>query len=120
MEGGPQDRWGMFSFPLYERLKAAAPEFEEVAAFQAGRDRPSVRRKGSSAPAKPLNSEYVTGNYFSTLGVKAFGGRLISPDDDKPSSQPAIVISHHTWQSEYGGDPSVLALRSLLKEGRSP
>ena len=36
VEGGPQDRWGMFSFPLYERLKAAAPEFEEMAAFQAG------------------------------------------------------------------------------------
>src|ERR1700720_2898189 len=36
-EGGPQDRWGMFSFPLYERLKAEAPEFEEVAGFQAGR-----------------------------------------------------------------------------------
>src|SRR5258705_11068851 len=37
VEGGPQDRWGMFSFPLYERLKSQAPEFEEVAAFQAGR-----------------------------------------------------------------------------------
>src|SRR5436305_5286691 len=36
VEGGPQNRWGMFSFPLYERLKAATPEFEEVAAFQAG------------------------------------------------------------------------------------
>jgi hypothetical protein len=34
--GGPQDRWGMFSFPLYERLKSETPEFEEVAAFQAG------------------------------------------------------------------------------------
>ena len=36
VEGGPQDRWGMFSFPLYERLKAETPEFEQVAAFQAG------------------------------------------------------------------------------------
>src|SRR5437870_10484652 len=72
VEGGPQDRWGMFSFPLYERLKTQAPEFEEVAAFQAGGQRLSVRRKGSSLAAKPLRSEYVTGNYFSTLGVKAF------------------------------------------------
>src|SRR5881628_4251826 len=31
VEGGPQDQWGMFSFPLYERLKDEAPEFEEVA-----------------------------------------------------------------------------------------
>src|SRR5437764_11352788 len=36
VEGGPQDRWGMFSFPFYERLKAETPEFEELAAFQAG------------------------------------------------------------------------------------
>ena len=47
VEGGPQDRWGMYSFPLYERLKAQAPEFEEVAAFQAGGERLSVRREGS-------------------------------------------------------------------------
>src|ERR1700678_4170295 len=32
VEGGPQNRWGIFSFPLYERLKAASPEFEQVAA----------------------------------------------------------------------------------------
>jgi hypothetical protein len=36
VEGGPQGRWGMFSFPLYERLKAATPEFEEITAFYAG------------------------------------------------------------------------------------
>src|SRR3982074_1516075 len=41
VEGGPQDKWGMFSFALYQRLKAEAPEFEEVAAFQAGRWRMS-------------------------------------------------------------------------------
>src|SRR5947209_3107812 len=70
VEGGPQDRWGMFSFPLYERLKAQAPEFDEIAAFQAGGSRFGVRREGSSAPAKPLSAEYVTGNFFSTLGVR--------------------------------------------------
>src|ERR1700730_9466127 len=44
VEGGPQDKWGMFSFALYQRLKVETPEFEEVAAFQAGRWRMSVRR----------------------------------------------------------------------------
>src|SRR5271169_6775491 len=32
VEGGPQDRWGMYPYALYERLKAEAPEFEDVAA----------------------------------------------------------------------------------------
>src|SRR6201982_785172 len=33
VEGGPQDRWGMYSYPLFERLKAEMPEFEDVTAF---------------------------------------------------------------------------------------
>ena len=107
VEGGPQNRWGMFSYPLYERLKAESPEFEEVAAFQAGPRRMSVRRQGESA-AKPLRAEYVTGNYFSTLGVGAFGGRVFTPADDLPASPPVAVLSHHAWQTTYGSDPTVL------------
>src|ERR1017187_3457467 len=108
VEGGPQDRWGMFSYPLYERLKAQAPEFEQVAAFQAGGARLSVRREGTTNAARPLRSEYVTGNYFGTLGVRAFGGRVLTPEDDQPSAPPVAVISHHSWQADYGADPSVV------------
>src|SRR5207302_4333912 len=68
VEGGPQDRWGMFSYPLFERLKAETPEFEEVTAFQAGNWQLSVRRQGVESAARPLRSEFATGNYFSVLG----------------------------------------------------
>jgi predicted permease len=108
IEGGPQNKWGMFSFPLYERLKAESPEFEEVMAFQAGRWRLSVRREGVDLAARPLRSEYVTGNYFSTLGVGAFGGRVFTPEDDKAGAQPVAVLSHRAWQTMYGADPSVV------------
>src|SRR6202171_1091755 len=53
VEGGPQDRWGMYSFPLFERLKTQTPEFEEVAAFQAGRAELSVRRQGIDSASRP-------------------------------------------------------------------
>jgi hypothetical protein len=108
VEGGPQDRWGLFSYPLFERLKAATPEFDQVAAFQAGGARFGVRRQGVDAGARPLRGEFVTGNYFTTLGVGAFGGRVLAPDDDVPSAAPVVVLSHHVWQSTYGGDPSVV------------
>jgi predicted permease len=108
VEGGPQDRWGMFSLPLYERLKSETPEFEEVAAFQAGGSQFSVRREGAEASPRPLRSEYVTGNYFSTLGIRAFGGRLITPNDDRPAAPPVAVLSHHAWQTIYGSDPAVV------------
>src|SRR6516225_9439155 len=95
VESGPQDRWGMFSYPLYERLRAAAPEFEDLAAFQAaGGNRLAVRREGVEASARPLRSEYVTGNYFHTFGITAFGGRVLAPDDDRASAAPVAVISH--------------------------
>ena len=108
VEGGPQDTWGMYSYPLYERLKAETPEFEEVTAFQAGRWRLGVRRQSVESVARPLRSEYVTGSYFSTLGVRAFGGRLFTPDDDKPAAPPVAVLSHRVWQTAYASDPSVV------------
>src|SRR5262245_16260454 len=108
VQGGPQDRWGMFSFPLFERLTAAAPEFQELAAFQAGGARLSVRRQGVDAAARPPRAEYVTGNYFTTFGVGAFGGRVFTIADDTASSPPVAVISHQIWETVYGGDPSVI------------
>src|SRR5271169_1093450 len=44
VEGGPQDNWGMYTYSLYQRLKDAAPEFEQMTAFQASPIRFSVRR----------------------------------------------------------------------------
>lgn len=115
VEGGPQDRWGMFSYPLYGRLKAATPEFDEVAAFQAGADRLSVRRQGSPAAAQSLRSEFVTGNYFHTLGIGALGGRVFTPADDQPSAAPVVVLSHHVWETTYGADPHVIGATFVIE-----
>jgi predicted permease len=115
VEGGPQDQWGMFSYPLYERLKVETPEFEELTAFQAGRWQLSARREGVESAARPLRSEYVSGSYFSTLGVGALGGRVITPDDDRASAPPVAVLSHRVWQTTYAGDPSVVGSTFVLE-----
>ena len=117
VEGGPQDRWGLYSYPLYLRLKENLPEFEELTAFQAGPNRMSVRRDTETV-AKPLRSEYVTGNYFSTFGIRAYGGRLFSAADDQASAPPVAVLSHHAWEATYGSDPSVVGARFVI-EGRA-
>ena len=115
--GYPQGRWGMFSYPLFERLKADAPAFEELTAFQAGGARLSVRRERVDTAARPLRSEYVTGNYFSTLGVNAFTGRVFTADDDRPAAPPTIVLAYHLWQGVYGGDASVVGSTFLRSCG---
>lgn len=54
-------------------------------------------------------TDVVTGNYFSTLGVGAALGRVITPDDDRaPSASPVLVLSHSFWQRRFGSDPSVI------------
>src|SRR5579871_5589036 len=70
VDGGFQNSNGdfaIFSYPLFLQLRAAAPEFEQLAAVQAGQDRFYVRR--GQTDTKNLRIEYVTGNYFSTLGI---------------------------------------------------
>src|SRR5580698_8766841 len=86
VEGGPQDEWGMYSYPLFLRLKTAAPEFEGMAAFQSAGNQFSVRRGQSDNIAKPLRGEFVSGNYFATFGIRAFAGRTITPNDDQASA----------------------------------
>ncbi|MFZ0703159.1 MAG: ABC transporter permease, partial [Candidatus Acidiferrales bacterium] len=107
VESGLQDRWGMYSFPLYQRLKSEAPEFEDVAAFQASGVRMSVLREGETA-ARPLRAEYVTAGYFSTLGIRPYVGRFFNAQDDTEGAPPVAVLSHRAWQTDYGSDPSVL------------
>ena len=105
----------MFSYPLFERLKADLPEFDELTGFQAGGARLSVRRQDVETTARSLRSEYVTGNYFSTLGVGAFGGRVFTPDDDKPAAPPVVVVSHHAWQTTYGSDRSLVGATFVIE-----
>ncbi len=116
VEGSPQDDWGMFSYPFYLRMKESTPEFAELAAFQAGGSDFSVRRGESDLQAKPLRGEYVSGNYFSTLGVLAFAGRTIVPSDDQPSAAPVAMLSYRAWHQQYGSDPRTVG-SSFIVDG---
>jgi predicted permease len=114
VEGGPQDVWGMVSYSLFEHLSKQTPEFEEVTVFQAGRWRMAVRRDTETV-ARALRAEYVDGHFFSTLGVGAFGGRVITPEDDRPAAPPVMVLSHRTWQTLYASDPSVVGSTFIVE-----
>ena len=96
----------LFSYDLYKRFKESAPEFEQLAAVQAGGGAYDVR--AGAAPPKRLRGEYVSGNYFSTLGVGTFAGRPLSDSDDKAGAVPAIVLSYRSWMTNFGGDPGIV------------
>ena len=92
--GGFQQDWGLFSYPLYVQLRDHTPAFEQMAAMQSwGSLALGVRREGSNAGAENFRGEWVSGNYFSTLGVSAIAGRTLTPDDDRAAASPAVVVS---------------------------
>ncbi len=98
--------FSIFSYDLYQYLKNAAPEFQPLAAVQAGQWRWTVRR-GNALPTS-LHGEFVSGNYFTTLGLGAYAGRMFTDGDDTPNAAPATVLSYKAWQGEYAADPSII------------
>ncbi|MDX2044012.1 MAG: ABC transporter permease [Acidobacteriota bacterium] len=65
-----------------------------------------------------ISGSYVTGNYFSLLGVGAALGRVITPEDDRAvGAHPVVVLSYQCWQQRFGADQQILG-RELLISGR--
>ena len=102
--------YSLFPTEAYEDMKKSAPEFEELAAIQAGFSfRPvTVRRDGADTLPKSAMGEYVSGNYFRTFGLRPQAGRLFTDADDVKGSPMTAVISYATWQKDFAGDPAVV------------
>jgi macrolide transport system ATP-binding/permease protein len=102
--------YALFSTAAYEHLKKNAPEFEELAAMQAGFTfRPVViRRGGTSENARSVMGEFVSGNYFRTFGLKPEAGRLLNDADDVQGAPFTAVMSYETWKNDYASDPTVI------------
>ena len=106
--GWEQDDWSLFSYPLVQRFVEAAPEFEEVTAFQAGPETAGIRSGLKDQAARPMRMEFVDGHYFHVFGIGPFAGRVLQLSDDQRTAAPAIVMSYSTWQQSYGADPSLV------------
>jgi putative ABC transport system permease protein len=100
--------FSLFSWEAYKNFREHTPEFSDLAALQAGNAALGVRRAGSQGQAETRNGEYVSGNFFKTLGVQPWTGRLMTDADDQEAASPVAVMSFHVWQEKYGADPSVV------------
>jgi macrolide transport system ATP-binding/permease protein len=104
----------LFSYDLFRQFQQESPEFEQLAAVQAGWGRYSVR--WGDTPAQSLLTEYVSGNYFTTFGVNAFAGRMFSAGDDRTGAAPVVVLSYAAWQREFGGNPNLVGSTLYLDQ----
>ncbi len=95
----------LFSYPEYEDLRQqGSSEFSDMLAYRMGRDGLSV-----NGHADRIISSFVTGNYFTMLGLKPFLGRMIlSSEGQTAGADPVIVLGYDYWRTHFGSDPSVV------------
>jgi putative ABC transport system permease protein len=105
---GDDGDFSLFSWEAYKNFRAQTPEFLDLAALQAGNAPLGVRKAGSPAQADTRNGQYVSGNFFRTLGVRPWIGRLMDDADDREGAPPVAVMSFRIWHEKYGSDLSVV------------
>ena len=93
-----------FSIPFFKNVRAHTDTFSGMAAF-AG---PLDYDLSGNGPARMAQGQFVSGDFFSTLGVNTIVGRPLGVSDDSPSAPPAIVLSYVYWQRAFGGDRTVV------------
>lgn len=112
--GDPEapDEGAQFSYPAYTELRDHNQVLTGLAAHML-----RAMTAGETSVADWIVGEYVSGNYFSVLGVNASLGRTITPEDDVVPGNRVAVLSDGFWRRRYAADPGVLG-RTILIYGQ--
>src|SRR5215471_7174176 len=98
------------SYPALVDFREQADSFSDIFAYQ-----PELGGISVDGKASQFLFHYVTGNYFSALGVNAVAGRLFLPGEgETPSADPFLVLGYSYWQKNFGGDPGVVGKQVLV------
>lgn len=99
-----------FSYPMYRSLRDQNSIFSGIFA-QAGAE----MNASYNGEGEKTRGELVSGNYFETLGVQPWLGRLFTQADDRvPDAHPVAVLSYDYWQRRFGGDRSIVGRKLTL------
>ena len=111
--GGPMHNDNQFSYPEFQELrKQAGAQFDGMSAFTFGGAAGSqMGPDGLTYQGKtlPLQSFFVTGNFFSLLGIQPELGRFFTNDEGNTlDADPVIVLAYDFWRSRFQGDRHII------------
>ncbi len=92
-----------FSNPLWEQVRDQQNVFSGVFAWS--NNRFDLARGGT---VQPSEGSFVSGDFFTTLGLRPAAGRLITGSDDHRGCPPVAVLSYGFWQGHYSGASSAV------------
>ena len=102
------------SFLLYRDVRARNTVFTDM--YASGWSGPIDVSIGASADAavEQPHARFVTGNFFSVLGVPAYAGRTFTAAEDQtPGQDPVVVLTYEYWQRRFLG--SRAAIGSVIR-----
>ena len=83
----------------YRDLQTQVPALREIVATEM-----VPFNVGETSQTERVHGQFVSGNYFSALGLKPAIGRFIRPDEaERPGTEPVVVISYDYWQTRFSG-----------------
>ena len=110
---GPETRGVVWTLGVVDEFNERSNAFDGVFGWWS---RPV--RLSSGGPARWVNGELVTGEYYRTLRVEPTVGRLLDGGDVRnAAAAPVCVISYDFWQREFAGDPAAVG-QLLTLNGR--
>jgi predicted permease len=95
----------MHSYPIYQDYQARAEPLAEVLCRRLLEASVSVDNQ-----TERVQAEMVSGNFFTTLGVKPAIGRVFNSQEDDQIYQghPVVVLAYDYWISRFARDPGVV------------
>jgi predicted permease len=64
---------------------------------------------------RPTQCVFVTGNFFSILGIKPYLGRFILPSEGAASeADPVVVLSYRYWKSRFLGAVDIVGKKASI------
>lgn len=102
-----------FPYPAFVQMRDHNQVLSALFAF---RDLRTLTVLVNGKAAEIEHGQLVTANYFSALGVHVALGRDFVPQDDVAEAKPVAILSYGNWQSNFGGEASVLGRRILVND----
>ena len=93
----------VYTNPLWEAIRDRQDMFSGIFAFGSANFNLT-----SGGEARRADGNWVSGDYFSALGVRPIAGRLITRADDYRGCPGVAVLSNGFWQQQYSGDANAI------------
>ncbi|HEX4229182.1 MAG TPA: ABC transporter permease [Bryobacteraceae bacterium] len=99
----------LFSWPFFNEIRKHSPVFSDILAVRSFGTTAYARYSGAG-DLEQVHVRFVSGNYFSVLGVRASAGRVLLPEDDRArgASPPVAVLRYGYWQRRFARDGAVI------------